>query len=416
MTARRVPEPDQASVLSRSRVLAVMGSYFLLTGVLQAFIPLRASFLGADGAAIGLLLVLAGGGIGLLTDMGFGSFADAYGRDKVVLAGFVCILAAVSLIALDGSVVALFLGCFLAGLGNSAVFDPLLALLTTTRHRHAQAWTQGFNVTIQRCGALLAALMIGVSLVSRHDDVLVLTAVVACLAPLVVIYSRSARSWSHWRWPFAGGVTPLRELLSDGYRQGIKMFRRRRIVLAALVSVAVNLIFIETNSFVPLIDRRHDLRQALVITAALAARDLVAIAVGVFAAATGRDTSSPKVVAGVLFLAALSAAGVGFDAAGSHWTLILWCGLQGAAIGVGIGAMNLLTIGASSESRRALGMAAATVLNRLGVIVIPMSLGFALQLQGLRSVFFAVGATLTLLGLVFLGLEAGAEGEGSRAA
>ncbi len=166
----------------------------------------------------------------------------------------------------------------------------------------------------------------------------------------------------------------------------------------------------------PLIDRRHDLRQALVITAALAARDLVAIAVGVFAAATGRDTSSPKVVAGVLFLAALSAAGVGFDAAGSHWTLILWCGLQGAAIGVGIGAMNLLTIGASSESRRALGMAAATVLNRLGVIVIPMSLGFALQLQGLRSVFFAVGATLTLLGLVFLGLEAGAEGGGSRAA
>ena len=424
MTGTRSTEADHYPGLSRSRVLVVVGSYFALSGVLQAFIPLRASAMGGDGAVLGLLLVLAGGGIGLVTDMGFGAYADAHGRDKVVFGGFFCILIAVSLIVLDGSRQALLAGCFLAGLGNSAVFDPLLALLTTTPHHQTQARTQGFNVATQRCGALLSALMIGVALATRRDEILALTAVVACLAALAVMCSRCGRPWRYWMSPFSGEGPRLGQLLARGYRQGFEMLRRRRIVMAALVSVAVNLIFIETNSFVPLIDRQHGLKQAVVVTAALCARDLTAIVVGVWTVTTGRHASSPLALVGVFLLAAICAACVGLDAVGSHRTLILWCALQGVAVGVGVAAMNLLTVGASSEGQRALGMAAATLINRLGVVVLPLALGLTLQLWGLRAVFFAVGAALTALclGYLVVGLgddarptSAGPEGSQSQA-
>ncbi len=407
MTGTRPTGAGDPPALSRSRVLVVVGSYFALSGVLQAFIPLRASAMGGDGAVLGLLLVLAGGGIGLVTDMGFGALADAQGRDKVVFAGFFCILIAVSLVVLDGSRQALLAGCFLAGVGNSAVFDPLLALLTTTAHRQTQARTQGFNVATQRGGALLSALMIGVSLATRRDEILALSAVLTCLVALAVMCSRCRRPWRYWTSLFSGDGPPLGPLLARGYRQGFEMLRRRRIVLAALVSVAVNLIFIETNSFVPLIDRHHGLRQAVVVTAALCARDLTAIVVGVWTVMTGRHASSPHALVGVFLLAAVSAVCVGLDAVGSHGTLVLWCALQGVAIGVGVAAMNLHTVGASSEGQRALGMAAATVINRLGVVVIPLALGLTLQLWGLRAVFFAVGAALTVLCLGYLAVGLG---------
>jgi sugar phosphate permease len=387
-------EQDHPVSLSRSRVLVVMGSYFLLTGVLQALVALRASSLGANGAVLGLLLALAGGGIGLVTDLGFAAYGDAHGREKVVFFGFVCGLVAVVIMASDGSLPALFLGCFLVGLGSSAVFDCLLALLTTTPHRHSQTRTQGFNVTTQRAGALLAALLIGWTLSSRHDEILALAGVGACLAPLLVIGPKATLSRG-------GGDRALatRRLLTKGYRLGLEMLHRRRIVMAALISVAVNLIFIETNSFVPLLDHRAGVRQAVIITAALATRDLVAIAVGVFTVATGKDASSPKVVVGVLCLAATSAVGIGLQADGSHVALIIFCGLQGVAIGVGIAAMNLLTVGASGEAQRAVAMAAATLVNRVGVIVIPIALGLTLELAGLKCVFFVIGGTLLAFSL-----------------
>jgi len=387
-----------------------MGSYFLLTGVLQAFVPLRATNLGTDGAAIGILLVLTGGGIGLFTDLGFAAYADAYGRDKVVFAGFACVLVAVCLVVVDSSITALFVGCFLVGLGSSAIFDPLLALLTTTKHNRSQAITQGFNVTIQRAGALLAVATIGLTLASRHDEILVVAGGAACLAAMVVMYAARRRSGRYSMAPVrrleSGG---LKRLLKNGYRDGLKMFLRRRIVMAAIVSVAVNLIFIETNAFVPLLDTRHGLREAVVVTAALGARDLVAIAVGVFTVATGKDASSSKVVVAVLCLAAVSAAGIGLGRGGPHAMLILWCALQGVAIGVGVAAMNLLTVGASSEERRSLAMAAATLINRLGVIVIPVGLGLTLQLAGLKFVFFVIAGTLVVFGLAFFGAGLRAE-------
>ena len=401
MSSSRQAEPVSRTTLSRSQVLAVMGCYFLLMGVLQAYIPLRASRLGAGGAALGVLLVLSGGGIGLVTDLGFAAYGDRGGRERVVFGGFVCVLCAVLVVVVDSSITALYLGCFLFGVGNSAIFDPLLALLTTTRHHHSQARTQGFNVSVQRSGALLAAVMIGLTLASRHDDILAVTAALACFVPMLVVYRRAPRAAKSVRQRPRAYLSSLLGLLGDGYRQGLKMFSRRKIVMAALVSAAVNLIFIETNSFVPLIDTHHGLREALVVSAALGARDIVAIAVGVFVVATGKDASSAQMVVGVLGLAALGAAGVGLEANGPHAMLIACCALQGVAIGVGVAAMNLLTVDSSSDAHRGVAMAAATLINRVGVIVIPIGLGLTLQLAGLRFVFLFIGATLALFALAF---------------
>jgi MFS family permease len=381
-----------------------MGSYFVLTSVLQAFIPLRASALGANGTTLGELLLLTGGGIGLVTDMGFAAYADARGRDRVVFGGLTCALLAACLVALNGSLVALFAGCFVLGLSNSMVFNSLSALLTTTQHHHTQARTQGFNGSVQRFGALLAALMVGLTLASRHDELLAITAIAACLTPLLVMYGRTSRPWTRRPIAVREGDVKVRGLLKQGYRLGISMFRRRKILLAALLSISLNLIFVETNSFVPLLDSHHGLRQALVITLALAARDLVAIAVGVVIVLTGRDVSSSRLIVGVLILAAICAVGVGLDTRGTPQTLILWCALQGVAVGVGVAATNLLAVVGSSDNHRSVAMAASNLMSRVGGVVIPMSLGLTLQLFGLRFVFFAIGGGLAIISLMFVGI------------
>jgi MFS family permease len=408
MTSTPPACPNDVAALARAPALVAVGSYFLLTGALLGFVPLRVSALGADGAVLGTLLVLAGGGIGLVTDMFFATYADDRGRDRVVFWGFACIFVAVLLLALDKSIVGLFVGCSLAGLGNSAVFDPALALLTTARHHHSQARTQGLNASVQRGAALLAALMLGTALATRQDEVLTVTAGVACTAPLLAFYSRRTMPLRHWLslWKPDGPRRPGR-LVVGGYRRGLGMLRRRRIVLAALVSVAVNLIFIETNSFVVLLDRHHGAHQAFVVTAALAARDLVAVAVGIFTVATGRDLSSSKVVVPALCVAGLGAFGIGLGSSGSHLSLILWCAVQGAAIGIGVATMNLLTVSGSQVSQRALAMAAATLISRAGIVVIPIGLGFTMQLAGLEWVFFLIGGALVLFSLAFLVVSLG---------
>lgn len=403
LVARR-GEPPNGIPLSRSRVLIVMGSYFVLTSVLQAFIPLRASSLGANGTTLGVLLLLTGGGIGLVTDMGFAAYADARGRDRVVFGGLTCALLAACLLALNSSLVALFVGCFVLGISNSMVFNSLSALLTTTQHHHTQARTQGFNGSVQRFGALLAALMVGLTLASRHDELLAITAIAACLSSLLVMTGRMSSPWNPGPPAIRDVDEKVRDLLKQGYRLGVNMFRRRKIVLAALLSISLNLIFVETNSFVPLLDSHHGLRQALVITLALIARDLVAITVGIFIAVTGRDVSSPKLIVSVLILAALCAVGVGIDTRGTHQTLILCCALQGVAVGVGVAATNLLAVVGSSDSNRSVAMAASNLMSRVGGVVIPMSLGLTLQLLGLNFVFFTIGGALAIISLAFAGI------------
>ncbi len=371
-------------------MLVSVGSYFVVTGVLQAFVPLRAATIGASGVTLGALLVLVGGGLGVFTDFGFVAIADARGRAQVVSAGYLFGLAAVVIILVDTSLWVLSLACLLAGFANSAVLDSVLALLSTTPHSHTQERTQGFNVTIQRFGALISALTIGIALATRRESVLLLVAGIACMASIAALHSRGrARPASLLR-AEQNVALGLRQLLVAGYREGLGLLRRRKILMASLVSVAVNLIFIETNSFLPLVDPHHGVRQAVFVTASLAARDLVAMAVGVWTLATGRDASSPPAVTAVLVAAAVGAAGVGLEGYGSHVGVIPCCALQGVAIGVGVAAMNLLAVGGSSQSHRSLAMAAATLVNRMGVIVLPLALGTSLELVGLRSVFVLV--------------------------
>lgn len=385
-----------AAALSRRRVLGVVGCSFVLTGLTQALIPLRASALGANGAVLGLLLVLGGGGLGLFSDLGIAAYADARGRARVVAAGFALGLAAVLVVGLSGSRAFFAVGCLAAGLANSAIFASLLAMLTLTVDSHGQARTQGFNVATQRFGALVSALLIGAALVWRRDSVLAIAGAVVCVGALGVIghHRRGTRSAP------AGAARTVR-LLADGYRRGLKMFCRRRIVLASLLSFVTNLMFIETNSFLPLFDHEHGLGQAAVITGALVGRDLVAIAVGLLTIATGRDASGLRVVAGALVASALGAAVIGLDGGSSGWTVVA-CGLQGIGVGVGVAAMNLLTVGGSTPEHRSLGMASATLINRLGVIVVPPLLGLSLQLAGLKTVFLAVAAAIAVVVAVFV--------------
>lgn len=391
-----LPQRDRfdRGAFSRRRVLLVVGACFVLTGLTQALIPLRASDLGANGAVLGLLLVLAGGGLGLFTDLGLAAYADARGRGGVVAAGFAFGLMGILTVGLSDSRWLFAVGCLAAGLANSAIFASLLALLTLTADQHGQARAQGFNVATQRLGALVSALLIGAALLWRRDSLLAFSGAAVCVAALAVIARPRTR-------PHGSSGTQLVRLMADGYRRGLTMFSRRKIVLASLLSFVTNLMFIETNSFLPLFDSRRVSERAAVITAALVARDLVAVSVGVLTIATGRDAARLRTVAGSLLAAVLGAALVGLDGGRSGWTVFA-CGLQGVGVGVGVVAMNLLTVGGSSPEHRSLGMASATLINRLGVIVVPPLLGLSLEVAGLRSVFVDVAGTILVVAVVFV--------------
>jgi hypothetical protein len=374
-----------------TRLLVGLGSYFFLNGIMQSLVSLRGVSAGLGGVELGLTLGLASGALGIFVDMPVAGRADRRGKYAVIQAGMACALAA-SVTLLAGGRVPLVIGAFLAGLGASAGGNSLLSWLGSARPPSGQARLQGLNGSVQRVGALLAAGVVGLAIAERRPIAMAAAAAVVSAAGLLATRGRVMRTAD------TTAVTTVTATAGDppglmaSYRRGFAMLANRGLLLAASINLAVNVLFLETNSYVPL---AHGPDRAVIVTGTLVARDLAAVAMGAGIAILGINVAFPALVAGALAVAA-ACAWAGGLATGSL-ALIGLGAVQGAVIGVCIAAANLFTIGAIPARERTLAMAASVFPSRLMFIVLPIASSVVLRAAGLPDVFRLLSALLLAL-------------------
>ena len=366
-----------------TRLLIALGCYFFLNGIMQSLVSLRGVTAGLSGVELGLTLGLASGALGIFLDMPVAARADRRGKYAVVQAGMACALAA-SLTLLAGGRAPLVIGAALAGIGASAGGNSLLSWLGSARPATGQARLQGLNGSVQRIGALVAAGLVGLAIAARLPVVMAAGAAVVSAVGLLATRARVMRAGDS----AADGPPGL----TASYQRGFAMLSNRGLLLAASINMAVNVVFLETNSYVPL---AHGPDRAVIVTGTLVARDLAAVGAGAGIAILGINVAFPALVAGALAVAA-ACAWVGGLATGSL-ALIALGGVQGAVIGICIAAANLFTIGAIPADQRTLAMAASVFPSRVMFIILPIASSVVLRAAGLPNVFRLLAAILLAL-------------------
>lgn len=378
-----------------ARLLVGLSCYFFLNGIMQSLVSLRGVAAGLSGPELGLVLGLASGALGIAVDMPVAQRADHRGKYPIVQAGMACSLAA-GLALLAGGRAPLVIGAVLAGLGASAGGNSLLSWLGIAIPPAGQARLQGLNGSVQRVGALLAAGLVGVAIAVGVPAVMAAGAAVVAAVGLVAtraaVMRQADTAASGTCGP--GAVTGLGGLggVVASYRRGFRMLSRPGLALAAGINLAINVIFLETNSYVPLV---HGPDRALIVTGTLVARDVTAVAAGASLAITGLNVAYPALVAGALAVAG-ACAWAGGLATGSL-ALIALGAVQGGVIGMCIAAANLFTIGAIPPGQRTLAMAASVFPSRVMYIALPIASSVVLRSAGLPDVFRLLAVILIVL-------------------
>jgi hypothetical protein len=371
-----------------TRLLMALSCYFFLSGIMQSLVSLRGVAAGLSGLQLGLTLGLASGALGIFIDMPVAALADRRGKYAVVQVGMACSLVA-SVVLLAGGRAPLVVGAVLAGISASAGGNALLSWLGSVIPAAGQARLQGLNGSVQRIGALIAAAIVGIAIAARLPAVMAAAAVLVSAVGLLVTHAPVMRPAD----TAAGGPGGF----VGSYRRGFCMLSNRGLLLAAGINTAVNVIFLETNSYVPL---AHGPDRAAIVTGTLVARDLAAVAVGAGIAIRGINVALPRAVAGALAVAAVCAWAGGF--ATDSLALIVLGGIQGAVIGMCIAAANLFTIGAIPAHQRTLAMAASVFPSRVMYVILPIGSSVVLRAAGLPDVFRLLGALLLALGVAAL--------------
>ena len=397
-----MPGGSSQDVDEAREVLVALGCYFFLLNLMQSAVSLRGAALHVQGAAFGLLLALCSGGFGILTDLGFAAYADARGRHQIVLGAFALTLCTAMLLFDEKSVALLWLAAVSFGMISSALGNPLLALLSGRVSRQRQARLQGINGSVQRFGALIAAGFVGLSLALHTPAGLAGGLVAGAAVGLGALWTDRK---SNPGGASAAGSARLREVLRQGYVRGLRMLRNRRIIIASMINIGINMIFLETNSFIPLLHGKG--ASALVVSGSLAARDVLAVFAGLAIARGNHDVSAAAIVVLALATSALAAIGMGLCV---HFSvtpmLVLLSAVQGIAVGVGIAATNLYTISATVDEERTVGMAASIIGMRAALIIVPLLAGTVLSARGLAWVFYLFGVVLASLGIAVVAMEA----------
>jgi hypothetical protein len=366
-----------------ARLLLAICCYFFISGVMQSLVSLLGVAAGIGGLELGLALGLASGAIGIVLDMPIAARADSGGKHRVAEIGLFCSCAA-SLALLARGSAPLLIAALLLGIGASSTPSALLSWLGSAAPRAGQTKVQGLNVSGQRIGGVTAAAMVGIGIAAHLPALMAASAALASVTALLLI---------HWPAMYPSDVaTAAPHGIADSYRRGLRMLAERKLALAAGTNVGINVILLETNSYVPL---AHGPNRAVIVAGALAARDLTAIVVGVGIAAAGINVASAVAVAGALSVAGLCAWASG--AATGSLVLVGLDGVQGAAIGVCVVAASLFTIGAIPAQQRTLAMAVSVLPTRLMFLILPIGSSVVLRSAGLPDVFRLLGVILLIL-------------------
>jgi hypothetical protein len=384
-------------------LLLAISCYFFLSGVTQSLVSLLGVAAGLGGLELGLTLGLASGAIGIVLDMPIATRADSAGKRGVAEIGLFCSFAA-ALVLLAGGSAPLLAGALLLGIGACCAPSALLSWLGSAVPFAGQAKVQGLNVSGMRIGGLMAAAVVGIGIAVHLPAVMAVSAAGAAGVALLVI-----------RWPAlrsADVATGAPHGVIASYRRGFAMLAERKLMLAAGINVGINVILLETNSYVPL---AHGPNRAVIVIGTLMARDITAVIVGVGIAALGVNVASAIAVACAFSIAGVCAWASG--AATGSFMLVVLGGLQGAVIGMCVVAASLFTIGAIPAQQRTLAMAVSVFPTRIMFLILPIGSSLVLRTAGLPDVFRLLGAILLSLAAAALlfGPRISAPGSGQAA-
>lgn len=389
MTSDRAASPAVTG-LKAARVpalLVAVSCYFFLTGIFQSLVSIRGNELHLGGVTLGLTVAFASGAVGTLSDIPFAVLADARGVPGMVKFGLIFSVVA-SAVLLGPGTALLFAGSFAFGLASSAIGSALLGWLTVATPPGDQARVQGLNGSLQRGGALVASGLVGLALLLKRPSLLAATAIVVALLALRAL-AGPARVRAQDGAPQT--LIALKGVLKV-VGQSFRLLKSHRIRMAAVTSLAINVIFLSTNAYLPLV---HGRDSALIVTLSLVGRDVVAVGVGLVLTFTRAHVAHTGLVALALVVAGLSTWLSG-ELLGTAWP-ILFSSVQGAVVALFIAATNLFTIGGSSNANRTVGMAVGLWPTRTLLLVLPIVGSVVLRSNGLADVFRLMALILGLL-------------------
>jgi len=387
---------DGVRLAVNANVRLILLTVFLLTVVqtiVSVLIPLIASQNGFGTVLIGLLVTLPLA-VKFATDIPSATISDLAGRRPLLVAGGVIGgLGAIALVAGD-SFVFLVAASLLFGLSFSLTIGPAQAYLTEAVIPGEHARIQGFNGGIQGLGALAGAAAAGVMATRWGMDV-VFVATGALMATIVVcaltIRERS-RAWTR-------GVPndPFRALVRSYEHAARLVLAQPRIMMAAVSGLLYTFqSLIVGNAFVPVFLVNSQGFSSADAGLLIGWRSLIGAGLSLtfwFVAARFGMVRS-IVVSNAVGIAGIALVPILADSP----LLVGAFALQGVGLAFGPATFNMLTTSATTESERALGFSAASLLATAAGIVLPIVLGISASIGGYSALFLVA----TLLGLLMV--------------
>lgn len=383
---------------TRGRVLAVIFGVVLVETVFQTLVPVVLTEVrGATGVTVGLALAVTHGA-SLVVSAPAAAVCDRRGPGRTVLAS--ALLAAVSLVALvplasdtrhELWVVPV------VGYGIARGVTMMAALAMVARLRDPLA-TQGRNAATQRAAAVAGTAVAAVAIaVQGWTSGLVVLAVLGALA--LVVAARLPRPAS----PPIGARAAL-----HGFVDVARLLRDQPGLRAStLLNVMTTLVFVLGNSFLPVVLLARTPDAATWVFVLVVCRDLVAVAAAFsFARLTRRlgvrgtlAVVAATVVASFVLLAVSLA----------PWALAAAALASGVSLGLAIGSTNLLATSAPGGGV-AQRLSATFYAPALAALVVPVSLGAALDHWGAQGMYVLPAVLSVVLGLAVLHQARRAEG------
>lgn len=355
-----INEEERPLTTAHKAYLALAGTAFGLHAILLATIPTAMQDLNADPFFVNVAVSLYAG-IGLLSDLPAGRFAQRVGGRKAVLVGLWGSIIGCAALYLSSNLWAALALSAAIGLSFSFILTPVLVGVAITARVDGQVRSQGVNAALQRLGALVATLFL-LRLGSPSGLDLAYSGIAIICAAMLVLC---------WQIPSLATEAPSKKGPRGSARHVWSSSPMFRAGICVNLTTLVLLVYVG-SLILPvfeLVDETHAFGVSLM------AREMVCV----LTAGVLFMRPSMGLVRRLWFIGAVGC-GLGFACvplvAGLHWLLaVCILGFGGIALGSGIVLANTLLHYGLEPHVKYVGFALSSVFNKALAIIFPLVLG-----------------------------------------
>lgn len=373
------------------------GVFFTITALAGQFFTLYAQEMGASTLTIGILVTLRAV-LPIFIAMPSGQLIDAIGPVKMLIAGNLCLIAALVLNATATGLAALVASQFFLGASIIIMASAFQVMVSTGDKTSRDAFIQRFAMWMSGGGML--GPLIGGAVASLFPTQIAgyrAAFAVAALAALglMIALVRVARRYPH---PVREeGGPPLGALMSptgflDSYRRGFDLAGQRPVQFGLTATFIIMYIQSLYNGFLPLYMDSVGY-STMAISGALALNGLSAMLTRFMLGGLMKRVAPEIILTVAGFLAAICVAVT--PLAGLNIVSMYLCVLvMGGAVGVNLPVSIMVMVDSVGESQRGKLMGLRLLVNRFSQILSPAMFGVLGHLFGLTAALHGGGAFL----------------------